>query len=200
MLFGVVLVSLAGFGRDKEHQKIQERKGSFLVSLIMIVLAGILSCGISFAFVYSQGPIVEAMRIQGASDIPANFAVWTVGLMGGALINILYPAYLMTRKKSWHVLFENVKEIPLAVIIGLSFCISVALMGKGMITLGVLGASIGFGIQQIMQILGSQGVGFISGEWRGITGKPLKLIYWAIFILVIAAVIMSYGNTLNSGN
>ena len=27
--------------------------------LIMVIIAGILSCGLSFAFVYSQGPIRE---------------------------------------------------------------------------------------------------------------------------------------------
>ena len=29
-------------------------------------------------------------------------------------------------------------------------------------------ASIGFGVQQAMQMLGGQSVGFISGEWRGV--------------------------------
>ena len=36
-------------------------------------------------------------------------------------------------------------------------------MGKGMLLLGVLGASVGFGIQQAMQMTGTQLLGFISG-------------------------------------
>jgi hypothetical protein len=57
-----------------------------------------------------------------------------------------------------------------------------------------LGASVGFGVQQAMQIMGGQGVGFLSGEWRGVFGKPRHRMYLAIILLMAAAVIMAYGN------
>jgi hypothetical protein len=69
-------------------------------------------------------------------------------------------------------------------------------MGKGMLLLGALGASVGWGIQQAMQMTGGQAVGFISGEWRGVTGKPRRQMYAAIAVLIVAAMIMAYGNTL----
>ena len=87
----------------------------------MTIIAGVLSAGISLAFVYSQGPIVSVMKHHGAGDIPANFAVWALGLMGGALINVTYPAYLMTRNKSWHVLAESWREVALSVFMGFDF-------------------------------------------------------------------------------
>ncbi len=198
MLVGVVLVSLAGFGRDEALAKTEERSGSFAVGLIMAATAGVLSCGISFAFVYSQGPIVAAMKSRGAGEIPANFAVWAVGLLGGALVNILYPAYLMTKKRSWGVL-ANWREVGLSIIVGVNFGLAVALMGKGMRFLGEFGASVGFGVQQASQMLGSQGVGFISGEWRGVVGTPRRQIYLAIGVLIVAAIIMSYGKALAKG-
>ncbi|MHB9035959.1 MAG: L-rhamnose/proton symporter RhaT [Armatimonadota bacterium] len=196
MLLGVVLVAFAGFGRDRALQKQEKKSGSFLGGLIMASLAGVLSCGISFAFVYGQGPIIAAMKTHGAADTPANFAVWAIGLLGGALVNILYPVYLITKKQSWNVLTGSIKEIGLAAIIGVQFCAAVALMGKGMLILGALGASVGFGIQQASQMLGGQGVGFISGEWRGVYGTPRKQMYGAIAVLIAAALIMAYGNTL----
>jgi L-rhamnose-H+ transport protein len=195
MLIGVVFVSLAGFGRDKVLGTTRSTSGSFSLGFVMAVIAGILSCGISFAFVYSQGPIVEAMKAHGAGDIPANFAVWAVGLMGGGAINVAYPAYLMTRHKSWNVLLEHKWEIGLAAIMGASFCLAVALMGIGMLMLGALGASVGFGVQQAMQMTGTQVVGFISGEWRGVAGKPRNQIYLSITLLILAAIIMAYGNS-----
>ena len=197
MLVGVVLAALAGFGRDAALKSTnQPRTGSFLGGLIMVIIAGALSAGISFAFVYSQGPIVSAMKAHGASDIPANFAVWAVGLLGGALINVTYPAYLLTKNKSWHVFAESWQEGALSVGIGCNFILGVALMGKGMLLLGALGASIGFGVQQAMQMLGSQTVGFASGEWRGVTGKPRNQMYFAIALLIAAAIVMAYSNTL----
>jgi L-rhamnose-H+ transport protein len=199
MLIGVVFAAQAGFGRDQVLRKTQQRSGSFLGGLIMTVIAGVLSCGMSLSFVYSQGSIVEAMKARGASDIPATFAVWAVGLLGGSLINIVYPAWLLTKNHSWKVLGQSWKELAFASIIGFNMALGIVLMGSGMLLVGALGASVGFGVQQASQMLGGQGLGFISGEWRGVQGKPRNLMYAAIAVLIVAALIMAYGNTLAKG-
>jgi hypothetical protein len=263
MLIGVVLAALAGFGRDRELKKLQATSGGFLGGLIMTVIAGVLSTGTAFTFVYSQDPIVGNLSIvhpssvitvsvdghdeisgrhevgsDGTLQLPslgpvavgglnalhaadrirerlaakqagapagvrvdigsisATFAVFAVGLLGGALVNIGYAVYLLTRNKSWHVFAESWKEVGLSVIMGINFSLATALMGKGMLLLGALGASVGWGIQQAMQMTGSQAVGFASGEWRGVLGTPRRQMYLAIAILIIAAMIMAYGNTL----
>jgi hypothetical protein len=194
MIVGAIFISLAGFGRDKVLNKVQSTSGSFVVGFIMAVVAGFLSCGLSFAFVYSQGPIVEAMKMQGASETAANFAVWAVGLLGGAATTVFYPAYLMTKKKSWSILLEGWKEIPLAMCLAFSALIAVLLMGRGMVLMGVLGASVGFGVYQALQLIGNQGVGFVSGEWKGVYGKPRWQVYVSIALLILASIIMAYGN------
>jgi hypothetical protein len=195
MLAGLVIAAVAGFAREKTQAR-SEHGGSFLSGLIMCIIGGILSCGISFAFVYSQGPIVHAMMQRGAKDIAANCSVWAVGLLAGGLVNVAYPAYLMTRNRSWNILFQSGREIGLAMLVGINFFVAVALMGKGMLLLGALGASVGFGIQQATQILGGQAVGFISGEWKNALAGPRRKMYAAIIVLVCAAAIMAYANTL----
>jgi hypothetical protein len=50
-----------------------------------------------------------------------------------------------------------------------------------------------------MQMTGTQLLGFVSGEWRGVTGKPRVQMYLAIAVLMVAAAIMAYGNTLGKG-
>jgi len=196
MLVGVVIVAMAGFGRDRAMAKLEQKSGSFLSGLIMAAVAGVLSCGLSLSFVYGQGPILEAMTSRGAGKIPATFAAWAVCLLGGVLVNIAYPIYLLTKNKSWNVFAETWKELVLAVVIGVDFSIAVALQGRGMLLLGAFGASVGFGVQQAAQITGNQGLGFISGEWRGVHGRPRRQMYAAILVLLVAAVIMAYGNTL----
>jgi hypothetical protein len=166
------------------------------VSLVMVIVAGVLSAGIGLSFVYSQGPIIAAMKDRGADDISANVAVWAAGLLAGATLNVLYPAWLMCRNRSWGVLFTHAREIPLALVFGLTFFTGFALMGKGMVLLGPLGASVGIGVQQATQILGGQAVGFFGGEWRGVHGKPLVQICSAIVILIVAVAVMAFGNTL----
>ena len=264
MLVGVTLATLAGFGRDRELKSVQKTSGSFLVGLIMAIIAGVTSAGIMLAFVYGQGPIVARVSIlesgkpasitvvgnakltgiympspDGNVTLPdigstkvvgmtakaaadkiagilhlsqqpeaianvrvetqntlAVFAVWAIGLLGGAVVNIAYPSYLMTKNRSWGILVTSWKEVVLSIIMGIQFIAAVALAGKGMILLGAMGASVGAGIQQAMQLLGGQGLGFVSGEWRGVSGKPLRQMYLAIAVLVVATVIMAYSNML----
>ncbi|MCP4313797.1 MAG: hypothetical protein GY790_21295 [Bacteroidetes bacterium] len=197
MLVGVVFVALAGFGRDKILKKDDERSGGFFGGLVMCVISGICSVGPAFAFIYSQAPIRGAMLERGAGEWPAAISVWALGMFMGVLVNVLYPAFLLSRKKSWNVLKENPKEIGLSLIVGLNLFLAFALWGLGMLMLGPLGGSLGFGIYFAFQILAAQGLGWISGEWRGVSGKPIRQMMIAVIILVGAAGIMAYASTMS---
>jgi L-rhamnose-H+ transport protein len=201
MLVGVAFSALAGFGRDRAakgaDQPAASGSGSFAVGLIMAAVAGLLSCGIALSFVYGQDAIIRAVepRARFGGEVTSNMAVWAVGLMGGALVNLVFPAWLMSKNRSWGELRASAKENMLAVAIGVQFVGSVALLGIGMRVMGPLGASVGFGIQQAMQILGNQLVGFASGEWRGVRGKPLNQMAIAIAVLLAAVAVLAVSNT-----
>jgi hypothetical protein len=137
-----------------------------------------------------------SVRLE-TGNILAVFPVWAVGLLCGALLNLAYPVYLLSKNKSWGALVADWKDFGLAAIMGLQGCIAISLPAKGMILLGPLGASVGFGIQQAMQMAGGQGVGFLSGEWRGVHGKPRVQIYLAIAALIAASMVMAYANRLS---
>jgi hypothetical protein len=266
MLIGVILASLAGFGRDRELKKLQKTSGNFMGGLIMTVIAGITSAGIILSFAYSQGPIVSRMCIwqsgtqarvavskfvadhEGLSgdyslsasgqlklpkmkpmevgglsakaaadtiatalgypnqneddpavcvevpDILAPLSAWAACLMAGVLVNLFYPLYLMAKNGSFGVLATSRWELALSISMGLQACILFALLGKGMLLLGALGASLGAGIQQAMQMIGGQGLGFLSGEWKGVDGRPRWQMYLAIALLIIASLIMLCSN------
>ena len=197
IVFGVTFMGKAGILREKEHDKNSStllKNKKFIHGLVLSILAGILSSCISLTFVYSQGPVVEAFMQQGASKIIANVAVWAGGLFGGALVNLVYPLYLMIRNRNMHVLFRPNREILLAAIIGIQLITGAFMLGRGMVLLGILGASVGFGIQQGMQIIGNQVVGFGSGEWRNITRRTRNFMYTGIILVLVAIVILSYAN------
>ena len=201
IIIGVTLVSIAGFGREKVlknesgQTKKEQASGNFRQGLLLVIVAGILSCGLGLAFVYGQGPIIEAVKQQGAGEITSNFAVWALVCVGGALVNIIYAVFWMTKKKTWNLLFIRKDELICGALFGAQFIISVILMGRGMVLLGILGASVGYGIQQSMQVIGNQVVGFVGGEWKGVTGKPRKTMYLALVVIFIAVVILAYSNT-----
>ena len=195
MLLGVIFASLAGAGREKLKAGVASSpaRSGFAAGLTMVVAAGVLSVGWGFAFTYCQDSIIAAMKRHGAADFPAGIAVWAVALLGAAVPNVLYPAMLLTRKKSWGVLASCPSEIGLSFIYGVLFFAPSALLGKGMLLLGPLGASLGWGLVQGTLILGGQALGFASGEWRGVGGRPRRQILAAIVLLIVAMTIMACG-------
>jgi protein involved in polysaccharide export with SLBB domain len=128
-------------------------------------------------------------------NLLAPFPVWAVGMMAGALVNFLFPLYLMRRNHSGHLLLTSWRELPFPLLGGMQFFAAILLLGIGSLQLGALGASVGWGLFQAMQVLGGQAVGFLSGEWRGVNGKPRTQMYLAIAIIVVAACVMAFGNT-----
>ena len=199
ILIGVLISSIAGFGRAKALSGLtvlpsQGMQGSFATGLVMVVIAGITSAGSGLCFVYGQAPIKEAMAAQGVDTMTADISVWAAALMSGALVNILYPAYIMTKKKNWGELIKTPGETLLAFIMGIQMIIAFTLMGRGMLLLGVFGASVGFAIMQTLQIMGNQAVGFLSGEWKNVYGKPRRLMYISLVVLTVAVIIVALGN------
>jgi L-rhamnose-H+ transport protein len=197
MILGVFMVARAGFAKDKdiaaESKDIAglKNKGPFLVGLILAILAGILSTGISFTFVYTQEAVSGALREAGADTTTASVGVWAAGMLGAALVNVGWPAILITRRGEWRKIL-SLRDALLAALLGLHFGIAVMfLLGRGMVILGPLGASVGFGIQQAMQIIGNQGLGAVTGEWKGV-GKPvLRIMAWAVLVILCATIILA---------
>lgn len=197
MLVGVVLCARSGLIRESAAGAASPQQGSYATNMLIIVACGILSAGISFTFIFSQDEIVRAVTSHGAGPIVANASVWAVALLGGMLVNVIYPAILITREGSWSRFAAHPGQIVLSAFIGLQFFTGVLLMGQGMLALGVLGASVGFGMSQGMQIFGGQILGFVSGEWKGAPSKARTLIFIAIGLLLAAAVILALANTLS---
>lgn len=196
LLAAIYFTTVAGFGRDKALKQQNRSTSGFTTGLVMTILAGFLQVGLSFAFVYTQADIVKALQSQGANDFTSIAGVWAIALPGGALVNLLYPAWLLTSKRGWGEFVGNWREISLSLLMGIIFFAFVIFNGLGMRTLGSLGASVGFGVYQALMMLTSQIIGFAHGEWHGIYGKPRSQIYIALAILLVAVCLMAYGNSL----
>jgi len=200
ILVGVVLSAMAGFGRERairaRAEPVRWASGGFLGGLLLTILAGVLSAGMQLANAYGHDAIVSQMTERGVDLIPREMSFWAVGLLGGALVNVLYPTVLMSAKRSWHVLLEHPREILLSLVIGAQIMLAFALFGYGRTQMGRFGDSQAPGVQLAMQIIGGLVVGFLAGEWRNVPGKPQIQICAAIVVLVVGAVLMTYARTL----
>jgi L-rhamnose-H+ transport protein len=196
MLVGVVLCARSGRLRESVLVASAAPQGSYATNMLIITICGILAAGISFTFIFSQDEIVRAVTAQGASPVAANASVWAIALLAGMLVNVVYPAILIAREGSWGRFAKYPGQVLVSALIGIQFFTGVLLMGQGMLALGVLGASVGFGMSQGMQIVGGQILGFVSGEWKGAPSKARSLIYLAIALLLVAAIVLALANTL----
>lgn len=192
MLVAVILFAGAGMRRDGGRTE----AGGFRSGLWMAIGAGVLQAGLGMAFVYTQGPVGEALRAGGAGELPACIGVWAVTLPGGAAIGIGYAAVLMTRRRSWDVLLSAPLDWLLSLSIGLLFFLFVACLGAGMLWLGALGGSIGFGIYQASQLGASQVLGILCGEWRHAPNAARRRLHVAILIALIAVAAIAAGRWL----
>jgi len=194
MLGALVLITRAGFGKETGAEREERRpNGGFKTGLVMATTAGVLQVGLSFAFIYSQGPINEALRAAHAGTAGMLVGVWAFTLPGGLLVNLGYILWRLYRHRNWRRFMIAPREVALSVLIGIAFLGFVASLGIGMQMMGALGASIGFGIYQTMQVASSQAVGFISGEWHQAPAKNLRQMRLALFLLLIAVVCFSAG-------
>lgn len=223
MLTAVVLLSKAGFGReeaqnaksasansspnassdtaDGENCTLRTAHNSeespspsgFTTYLIMSVLAGLLSVGISFSFVYTEKLITEVFANHGLSQNFTPAAVRAVTITGGGILNVLYPLFLLTKNHSWKgfACEHNVREMLFALIIAAVTTTSVVMASTGQIMLGALGSSVGFGVGQSMQLAGSQIVAFVSGEWKGVPRKHVIQVITAMVLLLVAVGVIS---------
>lgn len=188
LVFSVTLMARAGSERE---QKRTGTDGSYKAGLLMVIAAGFLQVGLSFAFVYSQGPLMEALTQRGASESGAISAVWAVTLPGGALINVLFPLTLMLRGRSLATL-STLRDFLLTLLMPLLFVCSLLSLANGMRMMGALGASLGFGLQQGLQILTAQGVGIVTGEWKGVLRRTQVLMISAVVLMLMAISAMAF--------
>ena len=186
LMVAVAWMAQAGYGRERVLGRSGRTGGSFSAGLAMAIASGVLQAGLSFAFVYSQGPLMKALAVRGANDAGAVAAVWAATLPGGAAVNALFPLWLMSRRRNGAVLL-SVRDFCLCVVRAALFVGFLVCMGAGMRKMGSLGASLGFGLYQGFQIVSAQGVGTVAGEWRGVPHR-IRLRMVGSVILLLAAV------------
>ncbi len=198
MVASVAMISRAGFGKERSlagRGISANGRGGFAAGLAMSVVAGILSIGISFSFVYTQDPIGRVFAAHGVAERDIPTAVRIMTLLGGTAVNLAYPLFLLFKNRSWGVFFgkgawrEAILAVPFA---GLTI-ISFAMGSSGMIMMGALGSSVGFGVNQAMQIFSSQCIGLAFGEWKGVEARFTRLMLAALALMLVGIAVISAG-------
>lgn len=194
MILGVLECSWAGRRREKEQNRESPLpQGSTIAGVVMAAMAGVLAPMLNYSLAFGDIFIREAIRQQAApSDAP--YALWPIALAGGAIPNLGYALYLVLKNKSWTKFAPAWPDIFFAASMGVLWMGATAIYGTATTFLGVLGASLGWGIFQICIILTANISGWLSGEWRGVSRLSRVVLWSGLALLGCATFAISYGS------
>ena len=190
MLSGVLLCARAG--QLREPRAAASGQGAAVTRGILICfLAGCLSTLFNVALTYGQVIARQAVA-QGASVPNSTNAIWALAVSAGSLPSILLCITSLSRERQWSLYPTSFNR-------NAGFCMLMAFMwitgtviyGAASSLLGKLGTAIGWPIYMSGIILTSSFWGWVTGEWRGVRGAPVRLMLGGIGVQVLAIVALS---------
>ena len=202
---GVGINGYAGVLRERAQSAQQQVQGGaarkrMILGLAVCVLAGVLSSGLNIAFHIGNkiGGIAANAEILGNPPWAAGLSTWTLVFLGGMLSSVTYCAILLSKNKTW----KGFASPGMGMNLGLAFLMAVAhflcifLYGIGGWKLGALGTSVGFAIFQSGSLLLGNGLGLVTGEWKGSDARSRRGLLTGLSVLILGIVIVSVGNAL----
>jgi L-rhamnose-H+ transport protein len=198
LLLGLVFYGKAGRQRENEQHgspPVAKREGtSFKTGLALCIFTGIFGSAWNLGFVFSGDTLRKSIQF-GASPSTATYAAWALVLSGGFLPNILYPAGLLWRRRTWP-LFGKAhwpRELALGLMMAFLWLGAILSYGIGATFVGKYGTSVGFTLYIATSILASNAIGALTGEWKGSSSRTRKLLAAGISMILASVAILNLG-------
>jgi L-rhamnose-H+ transport protein len=197
-LVGVVAVSWAG------HQKELQLRGhleEFNVSLglLLAVLCGIFSSGMSFAIDAAQ-PMQAAALLAGVSPLYAALPSYVIIMGGGAVINIGYCFFRLAAVPGLSL--RNDLSQPgatlgrnalLAATGGIMWYLQFFFYAWGAANIPQHLSYVNWMLHMSIYVLCGSLVGLALGEWSGVNHRALRLLWIGVVVIIVAANLVGIG-------
>ncbi len=203
-LIGIALTGWAGFRKDKEVSEDEKRVGvkefNLKKGVSVAILAGIMSACMAFG-IQAGKPIAELAIEKGTIPLFQNSPVFIVIFFGGFTANFIWCIYLNIINGT----FSDYLDMGTPIIInyafstlaGVTWYLQFMFYGMGSSQMGQYDFA-SWSIHFAFVIFFSNMWGILTREWKGVGSKTVKLIYSGLFVLVVSACIIGYGNYLAS--
>jgi L-rhamnose-H+ transport protein len=201
MFTALVVCARAGslMGKAKGAGSPQKSGGSVVVKGMLLaiaggVLSGLLPMGLSMS--WARDIAASAVHFGGAGQAAAQNVVLLPVLVGGALPNCLYAAWLLLKNKTYPAYKGSYSYWLIILLMGIMYTGSTVMWGMSSSPslLGTLGPSVGWALFIGGLVVSSNIGGFATGEWKGAGSKALTLMICGVLIMVVAATCIGYGN------
>lgn len=169
----------------------------FLVGLLWCVLSGFLSACANLGFDFSNRIATQA-SLLGAGPLAASIGRWLPMYWGGFLAILIGTGSTLTKKGTWNNYWARgtSRDFILAILLGLGNFLAQIPYGMGAYFLGELGTSVGWAINIALSLLVANVFGFVTGEWKAASKSSVRMLYAGLAVLILAMVILAYGNSL----
>ncbi|HBL77404.1 MAG: hypothetical protein A2W90_21455 [Bacteroidetes bacterium GWF2_42_66] len=163
--------------------------------LILAIIAGFTSCLPNIGAAFSKD--ITAIALQsGVNSVLAGNVVWSLFFTMGALVNMGYCLYLVSRKSTGKSFVNEYKIQNWLLILAMSamWIGSFYLYGFGSTLLGSLGLVVGWPLLVSLSIVVGNVWGIYRGEWKGASAQSRRLINAGLIILIAAVVVTAMSN------
>jgi len=198
LLAGLYLYARAGREREREQPAAPATAAtagmSFAAGLAICVFTGVVGPSWNLGFALS-GDIIRRSLDLGATPVTSVYAVWPLILCAGFIPNLLYCVYLLVRQRTWRLFITQgcARETALGVSMGLLWLAGIVLYGWGATLVGRYGTSVGFAAFVSAQILASNALGILAGEWKATSPHTRRLLTAGVAVIVVSVIVLSLG-------
>jgi len=199
MILGLYVSARAGLLKEKDRKadhKLEPEEGkkvSFKKGLFFCIAAGLLSSLVNFGFIFGSSLSDAAVSI-GAKPSYSENAVLALVFTSNFLVNIGFCTYLIIKNRTFNRFIDKGagKYWIMGAAMGLLWTGGFVIYGIGTTLIGDLGAYFGFPLLMIVSIIAGNIFGMLTGEWKGVTSKPKRIMTGGIIILSVAIVIIGF--------
>src|ERR1039457_4398410 len=197
-LMGVAIVSYAG------HQKEMQQRGelqefNLKLGLLLAGLCGVFSSGMSFA-IDAARPMESAALHLGVNPLYAALPSYVIIMGGGALVNLSYCFIRLAALKRLSLRADLgqppetlMKNGVLAATGGIMWYLQFFFYAWGAANIPQHLSFVNWMLHMSIYVLCGGIVGLALGEWKGVGGRPLRLLWAGMLVIIAAANLVGLG-------
>jgi L-rhamnose-H+ transport protein len=190
MLVGVLLCAWAGRLRGSRASAQGQERSATAGGILICFAAGVLSTLFNVALA-NGGAISKSAILHGASSLSSANAIWSLAVSAGSLPSIVWCVICLNRERAWGEFGTSPhRNTALCVLMAVMWISSTVMYGAAAGELGKLGAAIGWPIYMSGIILVSNFWGWVTGEWRGVSGAPVQYMVIGIVVQITTIVVL----------
>jgi L-rhamnose-H+ transport protein len=203
---GIAFCGIAGRNKEKDLEKGENNKSGFSLAkgLPLCLLAGVLSALYGFSLDQGQ-PIADIAAAHGAGQFQGN-VIYIFSNSGAFVTTLLYCLYLHNKEKTFAEYSKPADgktglsvNYLMAMLTGFLWYGQFFFYGLGHVRMGNYKFT-SWAIHMIMLVLLSTVAGLIMKEWKNCGTRTKQILAVALVVLVIAVLLLTYGNYLGDAS